>query len=1005
MNSFLEKLEDNRIPILLAEIGAYIHLIGRFSKEFISAHAKNNTRTGSNFDYQKICNSSDFFEDTNLGDLLKDARWKNLLNGFKNLTNPGELDTDKITSLCEFIEKHTWSDNPKGLCKILADAHGIVSGIDKALAGKLEAGKQSKQYTYRATAFGYEKEIELLGSADLNNVDENQIRNTKKEFFQKLKNPLENILNNENISHENYKEFVDLIKEHYPKTIAETRRPINEISLYDYAHTIASLVKSNLAKMIIDGWYEPRGKSKWRILKINLNVNELLSKGLKIGDILGYKTEIENTYDKIKKIIEFDYPLGNEIYRDSTGIYFSCPNIEDIDKLKSEIIEKLKHLDKLDFNLQIEISGESRSMVILAHEREESLKRIVYPHTGDVENLVKEFEESRNAGGEDICPVCRIRLKPEKDERCQRCKDRYQKRGACWINTPQNTIWLDEVSDHNDRVALIVGSFDLRKWLSGELLDTFVSQTFSEWKNENQSLCNTLSIDDISDLEEDFKGLLDGSISLDDNWKKICKSFTGINPNNLKDDFWQPIAERDATGKALSLTNNSERAKHLIKLLFRKHPSLARIYRIWQTTQDFINCTIFEEILNNHLYGADSPFIDLRKKRLQFTIDPNPNIPVGATCDIDIDGVRFSPVCIDETKGLFLSTINLQILTNKGKTIDEIISWIFGRNIRIKSETDSKWQDGFKILTAEPANDEFQDYLPYVKIYDYPDQFMALVPAYDAIDIVKKILEEYEIQFSKVRDRLPFHIGIIAFHRKTPLYIAMDAGKRLIEAFKKQTKTISAKVESIKNVNNNKVELTLKPNPCYSSVPLVWNISYSTGDPDQEDKWHPYIRFNGDNPNRGNYSIDYTGNGDYAVHVKELQINDCIKIETSYFKISYLESASERFQIGDNLRPLDDIKRIYYIWEDIQHILKSKELSISQLYAFWQEVKKRYEDYKGDSVWESFVKSCITNILKISPKETNLFDKFFQATKDGILDLCLHWNLQVKKLKPKTKGV
>ena len=1011
MSSLLKKLEDNRIPILLAEIGAYIHLIGRFSKEFILAQAKNNTQTGSNFDYQQICNSSNFFEDKSLGNLLKDDNWENLLNGFKNLTNPGELDTNKITNLCEFIEKHTWNDKPKGLCKILADAHGIVSGIDKALAGKGGSGKQSSQYTYRATAFGYEKEIELLGSANLNNVDENQISNTKREFFQKLNDILYNILKNQNISYDNYKEFVNLIKQYYPKTIAETRRPINEISLYDYAHTIASLVKSNLAKMVIDKWYEPRGNSKWRILKINLNVIELLSKGLKIGDIFGYKAEIEDTYEAIKKIIEFDYPLGNEIYRDSTGIYFSCPNIENINELKSEIIEKLKHLNKLDFNLQIDISGESRSMVILANEREESLKRIVYPHTGDVENLVKEFKESQDAGGEDICPVCRIKLKPVKDERCQKCKDRYQKRVAHWINTSQKTIWLDEVSDHNDRVALIIGFFDLRKWLSGEFLDTFVSQTFYEWKNENQSLCSKLEINDISDLKKGFEELLNGSINLDENWKNICKSFTGRSPNNFMNDFWMPIAERDATGKALSLKNNSENAKHLIKLLFRKHPSLARIYRIWQTTQDFIHYTVLEDILNNHPYGTDSPFIDLRKKRIKFTIQLNTNIPKGTTCDIDIDGVRFSPVCIDETNKLFLTTINLQILANKGKTINEIVSWMSGKKIKIKSETDNKWKDESKISNAEPANDEFQNYLPYVKIYDYPDQFMALVPAYDAFDIAKKILEEYEIQFSKVRDRLPFHIGIIAFHRKTPLYIAMDAGKRLIETFKEKTKTISARVNSINNTDHNRLgkyvkELTLNPNPCYFPVPLAWKISYSTGDPNQEDEWHPYIRFNGNNLKERNYSFDYTGNGDYVVHVKELKQNDCIRIETSYFKMSYLESASERFQIGDNLRPLDDIKRIDSIWEDIQRILKSKGLGISQLYAFWQEVKKRYEDYRGDSVWEDFVRSCLTNILKISPQnEKNLFDELFEATKDGALDLCLHWNLQVRKIKPKTEGV
>jgi len=486
MSSMLEKLAENRTPIILAEIGAYLHLIGRFSEKFIIANAKDATDVEEGFKYEGVCDDPDFFESTGLDRLLKDQTWEKLINTFKNLSNAGELSTNKIRNFCEFIEKHTWERNgpePRGLCRILADAHGIVSGIDKALAGRGESGKQRKAYTFRATAFGYEKEIEMIGSADLNNIDENRINNIKKEFFGKVRKILEKIEQNQNCFRY-YLEFVSTIKEYYPRTIGETRRPINEISLYDYAHTIASLMKSNLAKMVIDGWYEPRGKSEWRILKINVDVIGLLSKGLKIGDILGYRSEIEKTYDEIKKIIEFEYPLGNEIYRDSTGIYFTCPNIDNVSKLKSEIVDRLSSLNKLDFSLQIEISDESRSMVILAREIEESSKRISYPHIDDIKNLRKEFLISQlYECGEDICPVCRIRLKPEREDRCKKCKNRYQKRARIWISNPQETIWLDEVADKNDRVALIVGQFDLRKWLSGEFVGTFVSQTFDKWKD------------------------------------------------------------------------------------------------------------------------------------------------------------------------------------------------------------------------------------------------------------------------------------------------------------------------------------------------------------------------------------------------------------------------------------------------------------------------------------------------------------------------------------------
>jgi len=1004
MSDMLEKLKENRDQILLAEIGAYLHLIGRFSKEFVYSQAKETTME---FDYQKVCEESAFFEGTGLDELLKDRNlWEDLINSFKNLTSPGELHSHRTKNFCEFIEKHTWwKDGPKGLCRILADAHGIVSAIDKALAGRAKSGKQRKEYTFRATAFGYEKEIELFGSVNLDKVDDEKVKKIKKEFFQELKKILENIGNSKKITYDDYKNFVKLIKKYYSKTIGETRRPINEISLYDYAYTIASLVKSNLAKMIIDGWHEPRGKSYWRILKVNLNVIELLSKGLKVGDIFGYRKEIEDLYEKIKEIIEFEYPLGNEIYRDSTGIYFSCPDIKSVDKFRLEITDKLKSLNNLDVSLHIEISDESRSMVILAEERKRSLETISYLHFGDIEHIEKEFKESQKGGG-DICPVCRIRLKTESEERCKKCKERYQKRAENWIDKPKETIWLDEVSDHNDRVALIIGLFDLRKWLSGEFIGIFVSQTFDEWKVMNTNLCNKLNINDISDLEKGFEELFKNPKSLNGDWRKICSSFIGVKINDFIKDFWKHIAERDATGKALELKNNSDKAKHLIKLLFRKHPSIARIYRVWQTTQDFINFTIFEEILKNWQWGPET-----RRQRIKFKIEPNPGVNEGATCDIDIDGVRFSPVCIDQDKGIFISTINLQILKKFGKSAEEIAKNINKKRIKVKTEKDRIWKDKkngkyFTIEDASLADEIFQNYLPCVKVYNFPDQFMVLVPAYDAFDIAKKILEEYEIQFSKVRDRLPFHLGIIAFHRKTPLYVVMDAGKRLIDAFKRKTEEVNAKIDSIAEINHpkfgNRVKvLKLKPDPGYSSVPLVWYISYSTGDPEQEDLWHPYIRFNGDASSR-NLSFDYTGKGDYVVHVKELKTGDEIKIEPSYFTLAYFENASDRFNIGDNLRPIDDIKRIDDIWKDIQNIFKSKELGISQLHAFWQEVKKRYDDYRGDSVWEDFVRSSLVNILKISPqKEKELFERLFQATKDFTLDLCLHWNLQVRKIKLK----
>lgn len=984
--SMLEKLRENRTPILLAEIGAYLHLIGRFSKEFIESQAQD---ASVPFNYQNICNDSNFFENTQLNQILQDNIWRKLINNFVNLINAGELSTNPVSNFCNFIKKHTWRDNPRGLCKILADAHGIVSGIDKALTGIGKSGKQREKYTFRATAFGHEKRIKLMEKPGL-----------KKELCQKIKEILEDIKNSQDVSYETYSKFIFIIREYYPKTIGETRRPINEISLYDYAHTIASLTKSNLAKMIIDGWYDPKRNSRWRILTINIDILGLLSKGLKIGDIMGYTRDLEKIFDEIKKIIEYESPLGNEIYRDSTGIYFSCPDVENVNSLKSEIEEKLKSINNLDFSLQVEITDKSRSMVILSREREEALKRIQFSHTGNVENVLKTFKESLNQG-EDICPVCCIRLKMEKKDRCKRCAERYQRRGEKWIEFPKETIWLDEVADKNDRVALIVGKFDLEKWLSGEFIGTLASQIFDDWHTENSQICQNLGINTVDDLKNQFIKMFNNPSTLSNVQKELCRSFIGIRPNDFINDFWSPMAERDATGKALGLQNDSEKAEWLVRLLFRKHPSFARIYRVWKATQEFINEIVFEKTIKEHLGNSE-----LRTQRVQFKIEPNPKIPEGSTCDIEIEGVRFSPVCIDKGKGIFVSTINIQILETFGKRakeiadLKEIADFIDKKNIKIKYEG-RNWEDA-RIVESQPAEDKFQNYLPHVKIYDFPDQFMVLVPAYEALDIAENILSEYEVQFSKVRDRLPFHLGVIAFHRRTPLYVVMDAGRRLLEEFKRKTQSKNAKVINIESLDKS-IELEIETRD-YSPTPFKWKVSYSTGDPDVEDLWHPYIRFNS-NPGRM-FSFDYTGKGDFVVHVKEIRPNDEIKIEPSYFTLTYLEDAVDRFRIGNALRPLHDITQLQKLFRKIEDRLKSRTWSMSQIYAFWEDVRKR-QDY-GENNFEKFVKSDLINILKIYPqtdkKDKEMFEEFLQGAKDGLLDLCLHWNFQIRKVKPTKEG-
>ena len=64
MSDILYRLAENRTPILLAEMGAYLHLIGRFSEKFIYAQAKDASEQEKEFankeQFKKVCNDPDF---------------------------------------------------------------------------------------------------------------------------------------------------------------------------------------------------------------------------------------------------------------------------------------------------------------------------------------------------------------------------------------------------------------------------------------------------------------------------------------------------------------------------------------------------------------------------------------------------------------------------------------------------------------------------------------------------------------------------------------------------------------------------------------------------------------------------------------------------------------------------------------------------------------------------------------------------------------------------------
>jgi len=287
-----------------------------------------------------------------------------------------------------------------------------------------------------------------------------------------------NSLNWEAILRRDLEELRSLLQ----KALGDTRFPINEVTLWDWSYTVASIYKSELAYHYITGQWRLRPHLRWRLLRVNFDVLGLYAKAVKIGDLLGYKRAVEQACEAVKKLIEEDYPLGNEIYRDSTGIYFTFPDLD----LPADLAQEIRScVEEVEMELAPRIAvtvGEGKTATeqlksILGKAHEKAQQELQQPF--DAMNLNRYWQDKweeaqRKSGNWEVCPVCRLRPMQEGAKRCETCEKRRGSRIKTWEKNPAQTIWMDEIADHNGRVALIVGKFGLDDWLSGDLVQTML---------------------------------------------------------------------------------------------------------------------------------------------------------------------------------------------------------------------------------------------------------------------------------------------------------------------------------------------------------------------------------------------------------------------------------------------------------------------------------------------------------------------------------------------------
>ena len=253
-----------------------------------------------------------------------------------------------------------------------------------------------------------------------------------------------------------------------------------------------------------------------------------------------------------------------------------------------------------------------------------------------------------------------------------------------------------------------------------------------------------------------------------------------------------------------------------------KPPTFARIHRIWRTTFEF-----WQESLAQI---RDSLTDD--RRRLRLYLDSPPDLGSYHVYELDLGVTSVGVVWVppkEKQQGYLLSVENLGYIAKQlgekdfyqdpdlaaisvEEHIQKQLPWdAVLQNPEAHAEARSKnLMKGHKII-----NVDYQDvsYATIIPILAEPRTFMALVPADKAVDVVQAIRTKYEREMGKVRNRLPLHLGVVFADAHTPLRAILDAGQRMLTlSFSKKQPNGKTSAEQTKGWVVSKVKRFGEPN-------------------------------------------------------------------------------------------------------------------------------------------------------------------------------------------------
>ncbi len=761
-------LRQYRALLLALEAIGWLHLTGKAHREFLLQHGGQ----ARGYDQKR------WYDDLS-------EPWNNCWGWV-----PHPPDFKLPSSFDDFLRNFDQGSPEKNAVGLLQAGHAMASGIEKNLpkvASKYLG--QDVTHMWLSTAFGKPVRNLLANPPELL-ASENAWRDLLSRidhFLAELE--LLGKSNSDNLgAWWNWREGTagrdGWLRKAFAGTLAETRLPNNDVILWDQSYVAAALFKSAAAGAVLEGsqfnWNDLKQQTCWRLFTVGIGADHYESRSVRIGDWTGARQFLDQFLDDVRRLVEVDLAVGALLYRDDQVAVFSFPGqyqdgkggLDDREAgawcefLQNEI-DQLARKFELETPPYCRISTSSRSLILMNEEISGARNSLAIPL-----HRTWHIPPPTETRGH-VCPVCGVRFNGDrtgKEHPCRACQERRTGRQDTWLGGQfaEPTIWISEVADNNDRVALLTFSLPIRKWLDGSHVDSLRAQVAVDWCSNNPKVQQHGIRPDTAytDLLEYVKKkisqkfnpndpvlrLLHDGYRFESKWEELFGKIVEDRSNRSKDLSWDEL-------------DDTERAEWLVHQLLRKNASPGRLYRFWRTVEEF-----FDGLLEKFLDIAAKDSNRWRVRRL--VLKPSPQTDADWEDHMIYDG-RFqdAPISLLYRKDAqdFLTVCNLARFSN------EVLK---GKTLEIKGDHDK----GTRPLTISNVQEEAGPlgmYYPVIPLELSPERFRILVPLSASSECLEIAIQTWNEQFARVWDCMPLRVGVIAFPQKTPFQAVIEATRNV----------------------------------------------------------------------------------------------------------------------------------------------------------------------------------------------------------------------------------